>query len=196
TTCGDIPINYPFSIKDGCGSPYYRHLLICSNCGELQLRTSSGRYPILNITYSDPHIIVFDPFMWNCKDGDNFRPTRPFRLDTSTHLSLSSQINYLFFNCNKNNVRVKPKLSFCEQFTDRCDLACDSASYLCRNLPDYPLALGTYGRSSYYSYCLKAAEFLRLMLRYCVSYTQQSLRFMLILGDASMFEMPSLTHYP
>ncbi|KAF6175678.1 hypothetical protein GIB67_022680, partial [Kingdonia uniflora] len=157
TTCGDIPITYPFSIKDGCGCPYYRHLLICSNFGELQLYMPFGRYPILHITYSGPHIIVSKPFMWNCKDGDNSWPTRPFSVDTSTHLSLSSQNNYIFFNCNKNDVRVEPKPSFCELFLNRCDSSCDSASYLCRNLPNYPLALGNYGRSSCCSYYSKTA---------------------------------------
>ncbi|KAF6151579.1 hypothetical protein GIB67_021765, partial [Kingdonia uniflora] len=148
TTCGNIPITYLFSIEDGCSCPYYRHLLICSNFGELQLHTPSRRYPILNIAYYDPHIIVSDPLMWNCKDDDNFWPTGPFSVGTSTYLSLSSQNNCLFFNCNKNDVRVEPKPSFCEQFSDRCDSSCDSASYLCQNLPDCPLALGNYRRSS------------------------------------------------
>ncbi|KAL1199028.1 hypothetical protein V5N11_028367 [Cardamine amara subsp. amara] len=42
SSCGNIPINYPFSIDDGCGSPYYRHMLICSdNNTKLELRTPS-----------------------------------------------------------------------------------------------------------------------------------------------------------
>ncbi|KAA8520124.1 hypothetical protein F0562_014380 [Nyssa sinensis] len=102
TSCGDIPINYPFGIDDGCGSPYYRHILVCSGLGHLELRTPSGRYPIRSISYSDPHILVTDPFMWNCLDGNNFRPTRPFSVDTSTHFSLSSQNDYLFFNCSED----------------------------------------------------------------------------------------------
>nr|DAD20428.1 TPA_asm: hypothetical protein HUJ06_021891 [Nelumbo nucifera] len=169
TSCGDIPINYPFGIDDGCGSPYYRHVFICSDSGNLELRTPSGRYPVRNVSYSDPHILVSDPFMWNCDDGDNFRPTRPFSLDTSNPFSLSSQNEYLFFNCSEDDVLIEPKPSFCERFPERCDSSCDSASYLCRHLPDCPAELS--GRSSCCSYYPKATESLRLMLQYCASYT-------------------------
>ncbi|KAK3021726.1 hypothetical protein RJ639_046072, partial [Escallonia herrerae] len=168
TSCGDIPINYPFGIDDGCGSPYYRHILVCSDSRRLELRTPSGRYPIQNITYSDPHILVSDPLMWNCQDGDNFRPTRPFSLDTSTHFSLSLQNDYLFFNCSEDEVIIEPKPIFCERFPDRCDSTCDSASYLCRHLPECASALRS---SSCCSYHPKATESLRLMLKYCATYT-------------------------
>lgn len=169
TTCGDIPINYPFGIDDGCGSPYYRHMLACSELDKLELRTPSGRYPVRSISYSDPHVLVTDPFMWNCQDGDNFRPTRPFSLDTSTHFSLSPQNDYLFFNCSEDSVIVEPKTIFCERFPERCDSSCDSASYLCRHLPECASALR--GGSSCCSYYPKATESLRLMLKYCASYT-------------------------
>ncbi|XP_039053726.1 wall-associated receptor kinase-like 20 [Hibiscus syriacus] len=168
TTCGDIPINYPFGIDDGCGSPYYRHILVCSDLGKLELRTPSGRYPVRSIGYSDPHVLVTDPLMWNCQDGDNFRPTRPFSLDTSTPFTLSSQNDYLFFNCSKDYVIVEPKPIFCERFPERCDSSCDSASYLCRHLPECATALSSSSCCSYYP---KATESLRLMLRYCPSYT-------------------------
>ncbi|KAF9588215.1 hypothetical protein IFM89_008285 [Coptis chinensis] len=169
TSCGDIPINYPLSIDDGCGSPYYRHMLVCSDTGKLEFRAPSGRYPVQNISYSDPHILVSDPFMWKCEDGDNFRPNRPFSLDTSTHFTLSTKNDYLFFNCSEKDVIIEPKPIFCERFPDRCDSSCDSASYLCRHLPGCPMALN--GGSSCCSYYPKAVESLRLMLRYCASYT-------------------------
>ncbi|XP_010057906.2 uncharacterized protein LOC104445690 [Eucalyptus grandis] len=168
TSCGAIPIHYPFGIDDGCGSPYYRHLLVCSDTGNLELRTPSGRYPVRNISYTDPHILLIDPFMWNCLDRDNFRPTRAFSLDTSTHLSLSPQNDYLFFNCSEEDVIIEPKPMFCERYPDRCDSSCDSSSYLCRHLPQCPSALRSSSCCSYYP---KATESLRLMLRYCASYT-------------------------
>ncbi|KAH7837336.1 hypothetical protein Vadar_012687 [Vaccinium darrowii] len=168
TSCGDIPINYPFGVDDGCGSPYYRKILACSY-GQLQLRTPSGTYPVRSISYSDPHVLLADPFMWNCLDGNDFRPTRPFSLDTSTHFSLSSLNDYLFFNCSPEHVVIAPKPIFCERFPDRCDSSCDSASYLCRNLPECRSALAS--GTSCCSYYPKATESLRLMLKYCASYT-------------------------
>ncbi|XP_047323791.1 uncharacterized protein LOC124927432 [Impatiens glandulifera] len=169
TSCGDIPIKYPFGIDDGCGSPFYRHLLVCSNTGHLSLRTPSGRYPVRRISYSDPHLLISDPFMWDCIDGEKFRPTRPFSLDTSTHFSLSTQNDYLFFNCSEDKVIVAPKPLFCEHFPDRCESSCDSSSYLCRHLPE--CGSSALGKSSCCSYYPKATESLRLMLKYCSSYT-------------------------
>lgn len=170
-SCGNIPINYPFGIDDGCGSPYYRHILACSSdSSKLELRTPSGRYPVRKISYSDPHILVTDPFLWNCQDGDRFRPTRPFSLDTSVHLSLSSQNDYLFFNCSEKDVIIEPKPIFCDHFPGKCDSSCDSSSYLCRHLPECASALGGNGISCC-SYYPKATESLRLMLKSCATYT-------------------------
>ncbi|KAJ8549761.1 hypothetical protein K7X08_033468 [Anisodus acutangulus] len=167
SSCGDLPIQYPFGIDDGCGSPYYRHILVCTG-GQLQLRTPSGRYPVRNLSYTDPHILVTDPLMWNCLDGDNFRPTRPFSLDTSTHFTLSPENDYLFFDCSESDVLVEPKPMFCERFPDQCDSTCDSSSYLCRHMPECPSSLRSSSCCSYYP---KATESLRLMLKHCASYT-------------------------
>lgn len=168
TSCANISIKYPFSIDDGCGSPYYRHILSCSDSEKkLELRTPSGRYEVRNISYADPHIVVTDPFMWKCEDGENFRPTRPFSLDTSTKLKLSTQNEYMFFNCSEKHVIIQPKPMFCEHFPEHCDSSCESASYLCRHLPGCSFSLTSSSCCSYYP---KASESLRLMLKYCTSY--------------------------
>ncbi|KAI3840623.1 hypothetical protein MKX03_004635 [Papaver bracteatum] len=96
TSCGDVPIEYPFSIDAGCGSPYFRHIFSSSDSGKL------------------------DPLA-----------------DT--------------------------------QLKGYCDSSCDSASYLCRHLPNCPFGLG--GRIPCCSYYPKATDYLRLMLQYCTSYT-------------------------
>ncbi|XP_051114967.1 uncharacterized protein LOC127240365 isoform X2 [Andrographis paniculata] len=166
TSCGEIPIKYPFGIDDGCGSPYYRRILVCTDSMELQLRTPSGRYPIKNISYSDPHLLVADPFQWTCRDGDRFRPARPFSLDTSTHFRLSPHNDYLFFNCSPSEVIMEPKPMFCERFPDQCDSACDTSSYLCRRLP----GCSSPPRLSCCSYYPKGGESLRMMLRHCATY--------------------------
>ncbi|XP_074586588.1 uncharacterized protein LOC141842273 [Curcuma longa] len=172
TDCGGIPIRYPFAIDDGCGSPYYRNMLICTNASRLFLRTPSGTYPVASVDYSDPHLVVTDPSMWSCNSSTVAeplrRPANPFSLDTSTRFSLSPKNDYLFFDCNRDEVIVEPKPAFCERFPDRCDSACDSAGYLCRNLPDCPEADRRSGCCSYFP---KASESLRLMLRHCATYT-------------------------
>ncbi|XP_021766639.1 uncharacterized protein LOC110731109 [Chenopodium quinoa] len=170
SSCGGIPINYPLTIDDGCGSPYYRHILMCSG-DVLQLRTPSGRYPVKSISYSDPHILVSDPLMWECKDEDRFRPTRPFSLDSSTHLSLSNQNEYLFFNCSPDKVIMEPRPMFCERFPDRCDTTCDPASYLCRHFPQCAPNNKALRDLSCCSYYPKATESLRMMLKHCDTYT-------------------------
>ncbi|KAH6775617.1 wall-associated receptor kinase galacturonan-binding protein [Perilla frutescens var. hirtella] len=168
TSCGQIPINYPFGVDDGCGSPYYRRILVCSDSGDLEFRTPSGRYPVRNISYSDPHILVADPSMWSCSDGAAFRPTRAFSLDSSTHFRVSPQNDYLFFNCSESDVIMEPKPMFCERFPEQCDSTCDSSSYLCRHLPD--CTTGLHG-SSCCSYYPKGSESLRMMLKHCSTYT-------------------------
>ncbi|KAL2931280.1 [F-actin]-monooxygenase mical2 [Bienertia sinuspersici] len=171
TTCGGIPINYPLTIDDGCGSPYYRHILACSG-DVLELRTPSGRYPVKSISYSDPHILVSDPQMWACKDEDRFRPTRPFSVDSSTHMSLSNQNEYLFFNCSPDKVIMEPRPMFCERYPERCDSTCDPASYLCRHYPECNASTNKAMRDiSCCSYYPKATESLRMMLKHCTTYT-------------------------
>lgn len=170
TSCGGIPINYPLSIDDGCGSPYYRRILVCSEpANVLELWTPSGRYPVKSISYTDPHILISDPLMWACHDGDRFRPTRALSMDTSIHFSVSSQNEYLFFNCSPDRVLMEPRPMFCERFPERCDSTCDPSSYLCRHLPQCaPNALKDSSCCSYYP---KATESLRMMLKHCATYT-------------------------
>ncbi|KAJ3692338.1 hypothetical protein LUZ60_012688 [Juncus effusus] len=171
TACGSIPIRYPLSIDDGCGSPYYRKILQCTNSSTLHFHTPSGLYPVLSIDYSDPHIVISDSSMWSCQNPSdiNFNAA-PFSLDTSKRFSLSERNNYLFFNCDVRSVLVEPRPVYCDRFPDRCASSCDSSGYLCRNLPYCPKAL-IENDITCCSYYPKASESLRLMLKHCQSYT-------------------------
>ena len=71
---------------------------------QIYKKAPSGRYPVRNVSYADPHVVVTDPFMWSCEDGERFHPTRPFNLDNSTHFKLSPQNEYMFFNSSEDNV--------------------------------------------------------------------------------------------
>ncbi|KAL6592617.1 hypothetical protein ACP70R_049295 [Stipagrostis hirtigluma subsp. patula] len=172
-SCGGIPIRYPLGIDDGCGSPYYRNMLTCADNTTLRLRTPSGTYPVVAADYSDPHLVVTDPSMWTCDRPFTGVHGAPFSLDTSTRFSLSPKNDYLFFDCDESRVRVSPRPASCDRYPDRCDSACDSAAYLCRNLPGCG-GRGAPDEESNMSCCAyrpRAAESLRTMLRHCEAYT-------------------------
>uniref|UniRef100_A0A0D9VCL4 Wall-associated receptor kinase galacturonan-binding domain-containing protein n=1 Tax=Leersia perrieri TaxID=77586 RepID=A0A0D9VCL4_9ORYZ len=141
-SCGGIPVRYPLSIDDGCGSPYYRNMLSCSaDNATLRLRTPSGTYAVAGADYADPHLVVTDPSMWTCDRPFTSVRSAPFSLDTSTRFSLSTRNDYLFFDCDEERVIVAPRPASCDRYPDRCDSA------------------------------PRAAESVRLMLRHCESYT-------------------------
>lgn len=169
-SCGGIPVRYPLSIDDGCGSPYYRNMLTCADNATLRLRTPSGTYPVVGADYADPHLVVTDPSMWTCERPFTSVRAAPFSLDTSTRFSLSPRNDYLFFDCDEERVIVEPRPAVCDRYPERCDSTCDSAGYLCRNLPGCRGALEE-NNMSCCAYRPRAAESLRLMLRHCESYT-------------------------
>lgn len=169
-SCGDIPVRYPLGIDDGCGSPYYRNMLTCADNTTLRLRTPSGTYPVSGTDYADAHLVVTDPSMWTCKRPFTSIHAAPFSLDTSTRFSLSPRNDHLFFNCDEDRVIVEPRPAVCERDPERCDSACDSAGYLCRNLPGCRGALEE-NNMTCCVYRPRAAESLRVMLRHCEAYT-------------------------
>ncbi|CAA7397720.1 unnamed protein product [Spirodela intermedia] len=143
TDCGGIQIRYPFGI-DGCGNLFYRNLLLCDDSTSVR-----------GINYYDSHLIISDPSMWSCNEVDGYgtavfnSPQRPpFSLDASTRLALSPRNNYLFFNCSHEAVIFQPKNPECPRAAGRALSAASCCSY-------YP----------------KALESLRLMLRFCTTYT-------------------------
>ncbi|TVU10682.1 hypothetical protein EJB05_44226, partial [Eragrostis curvula] len=176
-SCGEIPVRYPLGIDDGCGSPYYRNMLTCGGADNttLRLRTPSGTYPVAGADYADPHLVVRDPSMWTCDRPYTSvgRASAAFSLDTSTRFSLSPRNEYLFLGCDESRVIVAPRPASCDRYPDRarsgCDSACDSAAYLCRNLPGCRDALEE-GNVTCCAYRPRAAESLRALLRHCEAY--------------------------
>ncbi|EPS64651.1 hypothetical protein M569_10129, partial [Genlisea aurea] len=167
--CGGIPIDYPFGLDDGCGSPLFRRVLSCSAAGELLLRTPSSNYPVVNITYSArSHILISDPYAWPCRGGAAGGGV-PFSLDSGVPLRLSPVNDFLFFNCSGEDVVMEPKPLFCRRFPERCDFACDTASYLCRRLPECGGGGGG-GGASCCAYFPRGSESLRMMRRRCAGY--------------------------
>ncbi|CAN6808632.1 unnamed protein product [Brassica oleracea var. botrytis] len=63
--CGNITVDYPFGIRNGCGHPGYRDLLFCMN-DVLMFHIRSGSYRVLDIDYAYQSITLHDPHMSNC----------------------------------------------------------------------------------------------------------------------------------
>ncbi|XP_008438983.3 uncharacterized protein LOC103483914 [Cucumis melo] len=64
TSCGNIPIKYPFGIDDGCGAPQFRRMFNCSN--DLFFLTPSGSYKVQSIDYDEQSMVIYDPAMSTC----------------------------------------------------------------------------------------------------------------------------------
>ncbi|KAF3456468.1 hypothetical protein FNV43_RR01118 [Rhamnella rubrinervis] len=68
-SCGNIAINYPFGVDDGCGAPQFRNMLNCSSNNinnDLFFLTPSGSYKVQSIDYDKKSMVVYDPAMSTC----------------------------------------------------------------------------------------------------------------------------------
>ena len=63
--CGNITVDYPFSLQNGCGHPGYRDLLYCMN-DVLMFHIRSGSYRVLDIDYAYESLTLHDPHMSTC----------------------------------------------------------------------------------------------------------------------------------
>lgn len=63
--CGNITIDYPFTLQSGCGHPGYRDLLFCMN-EILMFHIRSGSYRVLEIDYAYKSLTLHDPHLSNC----------------------------------------------------------------------------------------------------------------------------------
>ncbi|XP_022979883.1 uncharacterized protein LOC111479439 [Cucurbita maxima] len=64
TSCGNIPIKYPFGVDDGCGAPQFRRMFNCST--DLFFLTPSGTYKVQSIDYDKQSMVIYDPAMSTC----------------------------------------------------------------------------------------------------------------------------------
>lgn len=65
TFCGNITVDYPFGIEQGCGHPKYRDLVYCIN-NVMMFHVISGSYEVVNIDYGFKLVDIFDPKMSTC----------------------------------------------------------------------------------------------------------------------------------
>lgn len=95
STCGSIPVKYPFGTDNGCGSPRFHPYVRCSPGWEkLLLTTHTGSYPISSISYDTSTLTITPSLMSTC---NSMQPSpnlgldwaSPFQLGPSTFLLLS-----------------------------------------------------------------------------------------------------------
>lgn len=119
TTCGTIPVKYPFGTGFGCGHPSFSRYIKC-NFGTLEYTTTTGTYTITSIDYPTNTLIVNDPFMSNCSEMQNsgsFTLTSPF--------TLAKENIFVLLGCSTTSPLFDSTQDFCDT---------GSGSRVCRGL--------------------------------------------------------------
>uniref|UniRef100_A0A1J3I8C3 non-specific serine/threonine protein kinase n=1 Tax=Noccaea caerulescens TaxID=107243 RepID=A0A1J3I8C3_NOCCA len=98
--CGSIPINYPFGIDQGCGSPQFKGMFNCST--DLFFLTPSGSYKVQRIDYEKNTMVVFDPAMSTCSI---LQPHHDFKLADiqSAVIRPSYDTVFALLNCSNDS---------------------------------------------------------------------------------------------
>lgn len=65
TFCGNITVDYPFGVQEGCGHPEFRELVYCIN-NVMMFHVASGSYQVTGIDYAFRQLSLFDPRMSTC----------------------------------------------------------------------------------------------------------------------------------
>ncbi|KAM7280577.1 hypothetical protein ACFE04_007711 [Oxalis oulophora] len=117
SSCGNIPIHYPFSLDDGCGHPQYRHMLNCTtNTTDLFFLTPSGSYKVQSIDYIKKTMTIYDPAMSTCSI---LQPHHDFILTDlqSVILPPSSDTVFALMNCSVDSPVLNHYKSLCFNFS-------------------------------------------------------------------------------
>ncbi|KAJ8771768.1 hypothetical protein K2173_026945 [Erythroxylum novogranatense] len=63
--CGNITLDYPFSLRYGCGHPGFRDIMFCIN-DVLMFHVSSGSYRVMEIDYAYQSLTLHEPHLSTC----------------------------------------------------------------------------------------------------------------------------------
>ncbi|OMO58550.1 hypothetical protein COLO4_34541 [Corchorus olitorius] len=117
--CGNIAINYPFGVDDGCGAPQYRQMLNCTN--DLFFITPSGRYKVQSIDYDKKTMVVYDPAMSTCSI---LQPHHDFIMTEiqSVIIPPTSDTVFALLNCSIDSPVLNHYKNLCFNFSGHsCD---------------------------------------------------------------------------
>ncbi|KAI9195954.1 hypothetical protein LWI28_019708 [Acer negundo] len=154
TTCGDIAINYPFGVDDGCGAPQYRHMLNCST--NLFFTTPSGNYKVQSIDYKTKTMVIYDPSMSTCSI---LQPHHDFIMTDiqSAMMPPSPDTVFALINCSIDSPVLNHYKNLCFNFSDHsCEELYGSCNafrlfHLVANVSSPPCCFTSYDTVKYMS---------------------------------------------
>ncbi|MQM18259.1 hypothetical protein Taro_051247 [Colocasia esculenta] len=117
SSCGSLPVRYPFGTGYGCGSPLFHPSVTCTGEGDeesrLVLTTHTGIYPITSISYSTSTLTISPPAMSNC--STMFPSTPNFGLDWSGPFQLGPSL-FVLLDCPAptSSLTYKGKSPICD----------------------------------------------------------------------------------
>ncbi|KAH7438098.1 hypothetical protein KP509_04G001200 [Ceratopteris richardii] len=105
TSCGGIPLNYPFGYGWDCGSSSFQPYVNCSN-NRLLFYTPTGTYNVQSIDYANGIMIVVDPHMSSCSA---MRLSGSFGLPVGAPFSFSSYNTIALIGCSSTSILYSKK---------------------------------------------------------------------------------------
>uniref|UniRef100_A0A0D6R9S0 Wall-associated receptor kinase galacturonan-binding domain-containing protein n=1 Tax=Araucaria cunninghamii TaxID=56994 RepID=A0A0D6R9S0_ARACU len=102
TFCGNVTVDYPFGVEEGCGHPEYRDLLFCIN-NVMMMSLASGSYQVLNIDYGFHLLNVFDPKMSTCHSMHGNSEGFVVEQTRSRYLQPTVDNAFLLLGCSKTS---------------------------------------------------------------------------------------------
>ncbi|KAK6930344.1 Wall-associated receptor kinase, galacturonan-binding domain [Dillenia turbinata] len=119
TLCGNIAVNYPFGLDDGCGAPQFHNMLNCSD--QLFFQTPSGNYKVQSIDYNKKTMVIYDPAMTTCSI---LQPHHDFVMTDiqSVIIPPSPDTVFVLLNCSIDSPVLNHYKSLCFNFSGHsCD---------------------------------------------------------------------------
>ena len=120
TSCGNIAINYPFGLDDGCGAPQFRHMFNCT-INDLFFTTPSGVYKVQSINYDKKTMVIYDPAMSTCSI---LQPHHDFAMTDiqSVIIPPSPDTIFALLNCSIDSPVLNHYKNLCFNFSGHsCD---------------------------------------------------------------------------
>ncbi|GFP91571.1 hypothetical protein PHJA_001301100 [Phtheirospermum japonicum] len=137
STCGKLPIKYPFGTGPGCGDPRFQPYVTCTQQQQLTLSTHTGCYTITSIDYNNQVVHISDPTMSTCSCT---RPSPGFGLNWDAPFTFHDTTVFALLDCSttsspiyKGNYGNNSTFPMCDsQGADICGLlnSCDAISRL------------------------------------------------------------------